>query len=810
MSQSHFSFEVTSSQIGLLQFTNQLDTMNVLHGAALRELETHLNQLATGKSSVRGLVIYSGKPDHFVVGADIKDIEALRQSPENPHTKVKEGAEYMQHVFQLIADLRISTVCAIHGSCLGGGLELALACDYRLLSNHAKTKLGFPEVQLGLIPGAGGTQRLPRLIGLVPSIELITSAKKIDPRKALKLGLVHGVVGERQLLELAIQFAHSSTRRAQHRTKSRKLFKHKLTYLAIEKNPLARRMIFNTAKKKINQQTSGFYPAPMLALAAIRDGYQLPLNLGLKKEAGYFADLAMSTESLSLTHLFHATTYLKKSPYADTATSRDSAVPEPAQATVERAESVEAVEKAEGDALIDTELVDEGLSAGHSRDIHQNGSLDQDPHASSVQQTSQNLSPLSSSTQLDSLRVGVVGAGFMGSGIATLCAARGIPCRITDPSAAAINKAYRYAAKYFNQRVKKRRIKAFEKDQALMSISATTAATAGLHRCSVVIEAVTENLLLKQKILKNLEAQAPADWVFASNTSALPITDIAAVAKNPARVVGMHFFSPAEKMPLCEIVKTISSDESAVKQAFRLASELGKQVIVVDDGPGFYTTRTLAFFLAESVRLLEDGAKVEDIDKAMKQFGFPVGPLTLLDEVGIDVGVHVLSTMVKAFPGRIYESKHVAQMLDKQFLGRKTAKGIYLYKHNQQSADETALKKCGVNEAVYQIFQPKGSSRSLSIQEIQTRLSLVFVNESIKCLEDKILAHPYDGDVGAVFGLGFPPFLGGPFYYADTLGASQLVDKLTQLQQQLGQSFKPSSLLKKQAAGQGSFYGSSS
>lgn len=794
-SPSHFDLTITSAKIALLGFANHQDTMNVLSEAALRELEQHLGDIGSRGSAIRGLVIHSTKPDHFIVGADIKDIESLRHSPEDPRAKVRAGAEYMQQIFQMVADLRMSTVAAIHGPCLGGGLELALACDYRLVSNDPKTKLGFPEVQLGLIPGAGGTQRLPRLIGLVPSIELITSAKKISPRAALKLGLIHGIVGERQLLDLATQFAHASTRPARYGTSSRGSVS-RLKRLATERNPLARKLIFQTAKQKIEQKTSKFYPAPVLALAAIRDGYQLPLNLGLKKEAGYFAELAMTSQSMALTHLFHATTHLKKSPYAPPA-HETIAQPSATDQQPPTAAAPEASHDQPHDEGGDQQARDEDST----QDIHQNDapdSTDQAPAHTATNPTAPRPAAVISQPQ----RVGVVGAGFMGSGIATLAVSRGMACRLTDPSTEAISQTYQYVAQYLRGR---RRLKPFEQAQAIMRLSASTS-TKGLKQCGVVIEAVTENLRLKQQILQDLEAKAHDDWVFASNTSALPITDIAAAAKNPARVIGMHFFSPAEKMPLCEIVKTISSDKSALQQGFHIAQTMGKQVIVVNDGPGFYTTRTLAFFLAESVRLLESGAKVEAIDSAMKQFGFPVGPLTLLDEVGIDVGAHVLATMRKAFPGRIYDSPNITKMLDSGYLGRKTAKGIYLYAKPPRRRGSDQRKKTGVNDAIYKIFRTSGPAKALSTHDIQQRLALVFVNESIRCLDDNILAHPYDGDIGAVFGLGFPPFLGGPFYYADSLGAAKLLDTLNQLQQQLGPSFKPAASLSQQAASGGSFY----
>ncbi|MCY4380789.1 MAG: 3-hydroxyacyl-CoA dehydrogenase NAD-binding domain-containing protein [Proteobacteria bacterium] len=816
----YFSWQVHDS-VAILEFKNTRESVNILHEEALRELDDHLTRLTTNTQGLVGLVISSGMTDHFIVGADIKDIELLRNSQDDPEKKVAAGATYMQDVFQKLADLPMKTVCAIHGRCLGGGLELALACDYRVVSSDPKTKLGFPEVQLGLMPGAGGTQRLPRLIGIVPAINLITTARNVSGKKAFQLGLASTVTSPYQLLSWAIKIANNKTRPSfVKKRRSQTLFE-KVLGIMVERNPLSRKVIFYFAKKKISEKTKNAYPAPLIALKSIFEGYQLPLNLGLKKEAKYFAQLALTRESSALIHLFHATNHLKKSPYAQPTpaespnTKKQTTSQQPSPSSQNRHEpSSDSVDydHAPGTHKISDHLVDQSQIANHGTAVVAKEDQTQDEMDSINEVTEKNKELLASSfntSETDAMnhgfnKVGLVGGGFMGSGIATLCAVKGIPTVITDPSAAALGRVYQYAQKFLRKRVQRRRMKSFEMGKAMMSIAATQNSDE-LRCCPFVIEAVFENLKLKQDILQNLEAQASDNWVFASNTSAIPISNIAAAAKHPNRVVGMHFFSPAEKMPLCEIVKTSVSDHSAIHQAYQLAQKLGKQVICVNDGNGFYTTRTLAFFLAEAIRLLEEGVKVEDIDQAMTQFGFPVGPLTLMDEVGLDVGYHVLSTMIKAFPGRIYSSSHVEQMITKKFLGRKTKKGIYLYQKVRGKKGSTDLKKAGVNPDIQQIFQIKKEA-SLSAYDIQKRLSLIFINESVRCLDEQILASAYDGDVGAVFGLGFPPFLGGPFFYADQLGAQNIVDDLTKLQKTLGAGFQPAEQLIKNAKESRSFY----
>ena len=307
----------------------------------------------------------------------------------------------------------------------------------------------------------------------------------------------------------------------------------------------------------------------------------------------------------------------------------------------------------------------------------------------------------------------------------------------------------------------------------------------GFENCDMVIEAVFENLALKRKILSDLEkkekSQSKSKTIFASNTSALPIKEIAAEAKDKSRVVGLHFFSPVEKMPLLEIIKTKETSKEVLSRCFEYGKRINKQVIVVEDGPGFYTTRVLAFFLNEAVHLLEEGVKVEEIDKALTEFGFPVGPVTLIDEVGIDVGGHVIDTIEKSFPDRMKKPSSFDAILADKRLGRKNERGFYKYESG---------KKTSVDTDVYKFF-PTDSKSNITRGEIVDRCLYMMINEAYRCLDEGILAHKYDGDVGAVFGLGFPPFLGGPFHYSETHGLDSVKLRLEELASRFGDRFKP-------------------
>lgn len=688
----------------ILTFDHADESANVLGRSIVEELSRHVDELARANDS-KGVIIRSAKKD-FIVGADIKEFAHF-----NTAEKAQEGARALQEVFTKLAALPMATVAVIDGQCLGGGLELALACDYRVASDSPRTKLGFPEIQLGLLPGAGGTQRTPRLIGIQGALDLILTGKRLDGKRALKIGLVDACVHANLLMGEAMKFA-SRAKRKRELIPTKKSLRSDLPMWLLEKNPVGRRIAQQKAREMVEKSSKGFYPAPFKALDAVFQGMDRSLEEGLELEAKLFGQLSQTPVSQCLIHLFHATNAVKK------------------HAAIES-----------GKEHFDNEEVE---------------------------------------------MVGVIGAGFMGAGIATVCADKGLRVLMSDPNQESMGRALKHINDYFQGLVRKKRLKPFEATRKFFHVSPGLTPR-GMHRCEVVIEAVFEDMALKRKILRQIEEKAPDDLIFASNTSALPIQEIAAEAKRPERVVGMHFFSPVEKMPLLEIVEAPKTAAWAVARAAALGQAMGKQVIVVKDGPGFYTTRVLAALMREAAQIFRDGqADIETIDKSLMEFGFPVGPITLIDEVGIDVGIHVLDTMAHSFGDRFPPIAEMKKLQESGRLGRKNNRGFYKYEDGE---------KRGPDETIMDVLELKAASDQLAPSDIVDRCLLAFINESVRCLEDGVLPSPYEGDVGAVFGLGFPPFRGGPFKYVDQVGAEHVVAKLEQLVASHGKRFEPAETL---------------
>ena len=687
-----------------------VNTLSQETGAELQALVEELGRDA----AVRAMVIASGKADGFVAGAKLEMLRQVRTAAE-----AEALSRDAQAAFDRLERLAKPVVAAIHGACLGGGLELALACHWRMASDDRKTQLGLPEVQLGLIPGAGGTQRLPRLIGIAAALDLVLAGKSLRARKALKLGLVDEVVPPPILLATARRRAReladgpgSNARRETPRgvealTKGG-LGLEKIQRLALEENPLGREVLFREAARKVRKKTRGHYPAPEKALDAIRHGYEKGIEAGLRREARHFGELAVSDVAARLTEIFFAQTALKK----------DTGVDDPSV----RARAVE--------------------------------------------------------------RVGVLGGGLMGSGIATVTANARIPVRIREKDDLAAAHALASVRGVLDERVKRRSLDRLERDEVMRIVSATTD-WSGFAAVDVVVEAVFEDLALKQEMVRAFEA-VNSRGLFASNTSSIPIARIAEASRRPESVVGMHYFSPVHKMPLLEVVVTPRTSKEATATAVALGKRQGKTVIVVNDGPGFYTSRILAPAMNEAAEILLEGAAIEEIDAALVDFGMPVGPITLLDEVGIDVGAKVGKVLYQAFGERMKPPAALEKVIADGRLGRKSQRGFYRY------ADG---KKGEVDESVYDLLPGGPKRRALDRREITDRVVLGMVNEAIRCLGEGILRSARDGDVGAVFGLGFPPFRGGPFRHADQLGARQLLDRLEALRTRYGARFEPAPLL---------------
>src|SRR5438309_4540666 len=634
------------------------EPVNTLRDGFQGEFEATFGRLAED-SAVKAILLTSAKPDSFVAGADIEMLSRLSSAAE-ASALARGGQQAMQRLED--AGKRKPVVAAIHGAALGGGLELALACTYRIATDDRRTQLGQPEVQLGLIPGAGGTQRLPQLIGIAQAMDLILTGKSVRALKARKLGLVDEVVPKPILLEVArrraLELANGELRierRKVELTLPKLLRSEVLQQIALEDNPVGRKILFQQARKALLSKTRGHYPAPERALDAVRIGVEKGAEEGYRAEANFFGELVVTDVSRRLVEIFFATTALKK----------DTGVDDPSA----RPRKVE--------------------------------------------------------------KVAMLGAGLMGAGIAYVTADAGIPVRLKDKDDAALGRGLRQIAGIFDERLKRRRITPVEREEKLAIVTGTTD-WSGFKTCDLIVEAVFEDLKVKQDTLRDAEREAPSA-ILASNTSSIPIERIAEPSARPENVVGMHFFSPVDKMPLLEVVRAPRTSAQTVATGVGLGKRVGKTVIVVKDGPGFYTSRILAPYINEASFLLVEGAAVEDIDAALVDFGFPVGPMQLLDEVGIDVGAKVAHVMSEAFGERMKPPDGFDKLVQDGRLGRKAKKGFYLY----EDTKEKGPKK--VDPTVYELL-PGGRKRSSPPRdEIAERCVLQMINEAAHCLGEQIL-----------------------------------------------------------------------
>ncbi len=681
--------------------------VNVLSEQVVAELAEVIGRLEAGGEGVRGVVIASGKPGVWIAGADVEQLRELRTAADG------EALSRSGHrLLDRLERMRVPVVAAIDGAALGGGLEVALACAYRVASDSHKTKLGLPEVQLGLIPGAGGTQRLPRLLGLRSALDLMLTGKQLDGKRARKLGLVDEVVPEPILLQRA-------------RAAAREIADGKIRPRAgrpagspewLENLPGVRGFIFRKAREGVMRETRGSYPAPLRLLEVVAEGLDQPIEAGLELEARAFGELTVTPEAKALTHVFLSSTAAKNDPH----------LPDDAAAT-----------------------------------------------------------PVE--------RIAIVGAGFMGAGIATVAAERGVRVSLKDVSPEAVARGLSTTRGSLRKRAERRRKPEHEVTQILDRVEGT-AEYIGFGATDLVIEAVFEDLELKHRVLREVEEAAAESTIVGTNTSTIPISRIAEASGRPQNVIGLHFFSPVEKMPLLEIIVTPQTDPSVAATCHRFAKDIGKTPIIVNDAPGFYVNRILGPYMNEAALLLEQGVRMEEIDGAMTAWGFPVGPITLFDEVGLAVAMKSGGILGEAFADRMQPNEALPKLVADGRQGRKNGRGFYRFEDG---------KKAGPDESVYALIgtpQP----RSVPLEEIQERLALGMVNEAVRCLEDGVLRSARDGDVGAVFGIGFPPFRGGPFWYLDAVGPAAVLARLRSLQAAHGDRFAPAPLLVQKAeAGEG-------
>ncbi|WP_163131816.1 fatty acid oxidation complex subunit alpha FadJ [Agarivorans sp. Alg241-V36] len=691
MEQQTFTLTIEEN-VALLKIDVQGETMNTLKAEFGPELDAILDDLST-QSQLTGMVVYSGKPDSFIAGADIGMLDNCETAAD-----AQKLSQDGHKVFARLAKLPFPVIAAIHGPCLGGGLEVALACDYRVCSKDDKTSLGLPEVQLGLLPGGGGTQRLPKLVGIQKALEMMLTGKQLRPKQALKSGLVDEMVPNSVLLDVAKKYAGKAKRKP----------KAKLNTVSklLEGNPLGRNVLFSQVTKQTLSKTRGNYPAPMEIIACVKAGIEKNSEAAYQEEAKRFADLVKSPESAALRGLFFASNELKK------------------------------------------ESLFEGVSP---QKINQ---------------------------------VAVLGGGLMGAGIAFVSATKAkAQVRIKDISEKGVLGGLNYAYKLLDKKRKRRFITHAQLQQQMNNITGGTDFT-GMQTSQIVIEAVFEDLSLKQQMVTDIETNCNPQTIFASNTSSLPIGQIAAKAERPEQVIGLHYFSPVEKMPLAEIIPHEGTNQQTIADTVEFARKQGKTAIVVKDGAGFYVNRILAPYMNEAAMLLLEGQSIEHLDKTLLDYGFPVGPMTLLDEVGIDVGSKIAPILEAELGERFKAPDAFAKLIDDKRLGKKNGRGFYLYGKGKKS------KAKQVDEKVYSVLGVKPKA-AMDASTLSKRCVYMMLNEAARCLDEGVIRSARDGDLGAIFGIGFPPFLGGPFRAMDSIGIATLVKELQAMESSYGERFKP-------------------
>lgn len=693
----------TEGNVGILEFKVPAKEVNVLTSENMAELSMQLDAIDR-QEDLAALVFMSAKDRIFIAGADIREIENI-QTEDEAFRKAEEG----KAVLQKIADLKMPTVCAINGACLGGGYELALACDWRSTADSDKVKIGLPEVNLGILPGFGGSIRLPRLLGLRASLPLILGGRMLSAKEALSQGLVDRLFPEKEFYARSVAWARelAEQRRKRPLPNAFKVFFEK--YVA---GPL---VIYPAARKDILKRTKGFYPAPLEALNLIARTYGNRDPAVFSEESRVFARLAVTEVSKNLIQVFFLNERYKKFQWT----------------------SVEDVEE----------------------------------------KTSQ---------------CGVVGAGVMGGGIAQLVTTRDLPVKVKDISEKALESARREAERIYQRALERGKItpEAMERKLGLIKLGASNEE---LARCEIIIEAVVEDLEIKKKVFKELSELTPRETILATNTSSLSVSQMAAVSRFSERVAGLHFFNPVHRMPLVEVIRANQTSEETLERLIRFARRLGKTVIVVKDAPGFLVNRLLMPYMNEAAYLMEEGLRPEAIDGAATAFGMPMGPIELVDQVGVDVAYKVAHVLQEAFGPRMQMASILETVKNQGALGKKTGRGFYVYD--------------GKKKTVNPEFKVSATAKELPRAEIQKRLIFVMINEAARCLEEQVIDQPATVDVGMIFGTGFPPFRAGLLRYADSVGARQVVDALRRFRQEIGhERFEPSGFLVQLAETGKSFY----
>ena len=640
---------------------------------------------------IETLYISSKKKGIFIAGADLNQFKKGMSIEEIQHL-IRLGHD----TFSRLRKLPQVSIARIHGICVGGGLELALACDYRIASDDKSTKIGLPEVTLGILPGWGGTTRLPRMIGLRKALFMILSGKQFNSSSALRIGVIDGIVKKEKLLTASISYSQ----------KGKKVF----PLFPFENHPISTMIFEYQARKNILKKTQGHYPAPLRALQVAVKGLRGSMESSYKLEEKAFLDLISDPISMNLVNLFFLTERSKRV----------------------RIEDIE-------------------------------------------------------TPPVKVKKVAIIGAGIMGSGIAQWISSKKFNTTLKDIHPEAVGKGMAQIQKILQSGILRKTFTAVEARDTLDRITPVSSEIPMFHQ-DLVIEAVVEKLDLKRQVIKDLESRTRPDTVLASNTSALSINKIAEKMEHPERMVGIHFFNPVHRMKLVEVIQGEKTSNQTLTTTLEFVKKIGKLPVLVKDSPGFLVNRILMPYLFESVRLFDQGYSIEQIDSSLLAFGMPMGPLRLIDEVGVDVAQHVASDLLKRLENPFPETQLLQKMLEGNYLGRKSGSGFYNYP-----------RKINPNLKIldYKSYPIASEYRDSDLTKMMVYL---MVNEGARCLEESVVKGPEEVDFGMVMGTGWAPFRGGPMRYADTVGIEKIVQEMDSYCSEKTPHFKPCNLLLEMAS----------
>lgn len=689
------------------------ESVNKFNSLTLGELAKAVDALKH-TADIQGVIFASAK-DVFVVGADITEFTSwFKLDDEELADKLRDA----HTIFNTISDLPYPTVAAINGIALGGGMELCLACDYRVMAETAK--IGLPETQLGIYPGWGGSVRLPRLIGPDNACEWICGGAQKRSADAFKDGAVDAVV--------PVAKVHDSARHL-----IQQVLDGKLDYHARREelrapmvfSPIEKMMIFESVRGVVGAKAGKHYPAPMLAIKTIEKGISQNMEKALETEIKGFIKLAKGPVAKSLVNLFLSDQQIKK-------------------------------------------------TAG---------------------KYAKNATPVK--------QAAVLGAGIMGGGVAYQSASRGTPIIMKDIRTEALELGLSEANKLLNGQVERGRLTT---DKAFKAMNGIVPALSygEFEHVDLVVEAVVENVNIKKSVLAEVEGKITDDAILASNTSTISITELAKDLKRPENFCGMHFFNPVHRMPLVEVIRGEKTSDAAIAKTVAYAQAMGKTPVVVNDCPGFLVNRVLFPYFSGFSLMMQEGADFQVVDKTMEKFGWPMGPAYLLDVVGVDTAFHADQVMAEGFPDRMkHEGKNaVDRLFELERFGQKNGKGFYTYE-----ADRRGKPKKIFNDEINDLLAPVVVSKSeLTEEDIIARMMIPLCIETVRCVEENIVASTAEADMGLIYGIGFPPYLGGALHYLDQMGLQAFCD-LADKYSHLGKLYEPTAKMRDMAINNETYYG---